>query len=732
MLIWLWAGVAWAEDMEFFTGERGAGEPWRIRAETIAYDAGTHTYTAEGRVEIRQGDRRLTADRVQLNERTKIAVVQGHVVLVAGEDILTGRDGQFNLATRCGELHQARLFIKRNHFHVQSDLIRKTGEHSYYAEAATVTTCDADLPAWSFSTRTLTVVLEGYATGQHTLLRLAGVPVLYSPYGVLPVRTTRQSGLLVPFFSQQRTSGTVVEVPLYWAINNYADSTFYQNVISKRGYMQGVDFRYRGHQDAAGNLRYVYLNDGLNSAPTVNRYWAAGMVNQPLTDDIQFRGTLDRVSDYAYLDNFNYGNLGLNRYSRELLSEMGRDLEQQEVSTRVSTGLLSANLPWANLTGYSRYYQKLRPLDPSPYHRLPGLALRTLTLPLGEWPFSVGLDSSYTHFLQNQNPRQSGQKLDLHPQLMCGLQPLPGLSFQGRAGFRQTLFLMDQRLPGSPPGDHMSRQLFDAKVSLASLWYRDYGRGQATSWYRHSLRPEVTYWNMPRYPARRYPDFDPFDLGWVLPNTRNLPVREGDDPLGGVNAITYGFSSNLLKHWQNPQGQSMIQDLFWFRLTQSVFFNSSSMDLNGNDLPHHRVSDFYGEMELSPLRRLSLGLNMGISPYREGFNRANVQFKFFDAIRNNYISLGYLFLKDFANQFNAAAYIDLLRSVKTWVTYSHTFLTNNKMEQRYGLILQRQCWGISLTYTERPDDQRIGFTIIIPGLADRTAAPPLRTAGDRL
>src|SRR3989304_1692178 len=96
--VWAWAiilflfssGVAGSADLELFKPERLQGGPWWIRAEKITYDTANHLYTAQGRVEIRQGDRRLTADWVQVNEVTKIARMRGNVVLIMGEDIFTG------------------------------------------------------------------------------------------------------------------------------------------------------------------------------------------------------------------------------------------------------------------------------------------------------------------------------------------------------------------------------------------------------------------------------------------------------------------------------------------------------------------------------------------------------------------------------------------------------------------------------------------------------------------
>jgi LPS-assembly protein len=418
--------------------------------------------------------------------------------------------------------------------------------------------------------------------------------------------------------------------------------------------------------------------------------------------------------------------MGLDRYARELSLNFGRDLEQEEVSTRVSSALVSRNLSWANFTAYTRYYERLRTTDPRLFNRLPALSLCTLPLPLADLPLFVGLATSYTYFYQDRG--MDGDRLDFHPQVWLEGQPLTALSLSTRLGFRETLFRVDRSLPQEGLQDgYITRQLFDAKLSAASTWIRDYGRSEdSPGFLRHVLRPEITYWNMPRYEAQRYPRFDPFDLGWVARANRNLPVRDGDDPLGGVNALTYSLSNNFLVRGQNPEGQATVRDLFWFRLSQSAFFNSSSMGLDGTDQPHHRFSDFLGEMEYYPFRQISLGMNLGVSPNKEAFERADFKVTFMDPRRHHYLNVNYIFIKDFAKQINLSTYLDLVPSLKTWLTYGHTFQTNNRLENRYGVVLQRQCWGLVLSYTERPDDKRIGFTFFIPGLGEKQKRSAVR------
>jgi LPS-assembly protein len=407
--------------------------------------------------------------------------------------------------------------------------------------------------------------------------------------------------------------------------------------------------------------------------------------------------------------------------------EFGRDLEQEDVNTRVSNFLLARNFSVANVTLYTRYYEKLLNTDPNLFNRLPGASLHSVPLSLGGLPLYLGLSSSYNYFYQNHG--MTGDRLDFHPNISLQGQPTPGISFGSQVGFRETVFRVDHAVPDGPQEQVIPRQLFDSRVALSGAWAKDYGRGDESSYFfRHILRPEVSYTNLPRFDPHRYPQFDPLDQGWVAQVNRNLPVREGDDPVGGVNALTYGIGNNILWRSQNEQGQTTVRDILWLRLSQTSFYNKSSMGLDGNSVHHHPFSDFWGEMQFYPLRQLVLGSNVGVSPYKEGFDRADFKVTVLDNQRQNYINLNYVYVKDFAKQINVEAYLNLMRSVKTWVTYGHTFETNNQLEKRYSVVLQRECWGVVLSYTDRPNDQRIGFTVFIPGFGQRSS--PIRFPGE--
>ena len=52
-----------------------------------------------------------------------------------------------------------------------------------------------------------------------------------------------------------------MELPFFWAISENADATFYQRYLEKRGYKQGVEFRYFLSPEIFGTLYADYIND---------------------------------------------------------------------------------------------------------------------------------------------------------------------------------------------------------------------------------------------------------------------------------------------------------------------------------------------------------------------------------------------------------------------------------------------------------------------------------------
>jgi len=85
--------------------------------------------------------------------------------------------------------------------------------------------------------------------------------VLYFPYLIFPVKTTRQSGVLFPYLGYSSDKlGFDVEVPVFWAISDSTDATFYQRYMTRGGTNRG---RSSGifSPDTFGTFYADYLDD---------------------------------------------------------------------------------------------------------------------------------------------------------------------------------------------------------------------------------------------------------------------------------------------------------------------------------------------------------------------------------------------------------------------------------------------------------------------------------------
>ena len=89
------------------------------------------TWQANSHVVIWKQDRSITADTVRYNLQTKMAYAEGHVVLTAGSDILTGDYLENDMESEQGYITNGTIFIAKSNYHIQGDRIQKTGPESY-------------------------------------------------------------------------------------------------------------------------------------------------------------------------------------------------------------------------------------------------------------------------------------------------------------------------------------------------------------------------------------------------------------------------------------------------------------------------------------------------------------------------------------------------------------------------------------------------------------------------
>ena len=144
--------------------------PWHIVADEIHYDDTINQYIAKGNVTITKQDKNLSADYVRFDQKNMKAFADGHVIMTAGQDILTGNRMEMDLNAETGTVYNGTIFLQENHFYIKGDTLKKVGKDSYTADKASITSCDGDRPAWKITGRNLKITIEGYAFAKHSAL----------------------------------------------------------------------------------------------------------------------------------------------------------------------------------------------------------------------------------------------------------------------------------------------------------------------------------------------------------------------------------------------------------------------------------------------------------------------------------------------------------------------------------------------------------------------------------
>jgi LPS-assembly protein len=236
--------------------------PVQMTADTLSYDEATGVAVAEGDVELAFGTRSMRADRVRYDSATGEADLSGKVRYKDMDEEFAFDRITINLDSETGVLYNGTIRISSNNYLIASSRIEKTGKSSFLIEKGMLTTCPCDPePDWKFEVRRARVTLDQYAVGKDITFRIRGVPVLWLPWGAFPVKMTRQSGLLLPNFSSNRSRGYTVQVPYYQVINRWSDATVTLDAMSRRGYRPEAEYRFVLNPESEGAIRATMFQD---------------------------------------------------------------------------------------------------------------------------------------------------------------------------------------------------------------------------------------------------------------------------------------------------------------------------------------------------------------------------------------------------------------------------------------------------------------------------------------
>jgi LPS-assembly protein len=412
---------------------------------------------------LTQGPNILKADHATYYRATGWVHLVGNVDIDWSMDRLRAEEAEFDLRNKVGWLKNGEIFVAEQHLYFQGEHIEKHEGDHYSFKKARVTACDDPGEAWSIAMDEGEITLEGYAWLWNPRLLVRDVPTVYSPMAILPVKGKRQSGLLLPEWGTSSRNGFTFNQPIYWAISDEADATFYETWMSDRGLMQGLEFRHTPNTGTKGLWRIDYLNDAIREPtradedsqfqrdglvrPNADRYWVRGKLDTHLLDpNWKAKLDIDWVSDQNYLRDFKIGKTGFAKNRQEFLEEFSRNIANADALERESAAMLSrswdaggvvAKTAWTQNLSY-RNGNKDKDEDPS-VQTLPELHAYLWKDRLFSGPLEFEAGTGATHFWRQYGTQ--GTRVDMYPKVSLPVRA-GNVSVIPTLGLRETAYFI--------------------------------------------------------------------------------------------------------------------------------------------------------------------------------------------------------------------------------------------------------------------------------------------------
>ena len=299
------AGVVGAEDRATLD------EPFEITADRIDYDGVRQLYVATGHVRIEQTARSLIADWVAFSTETLIGVAEGGVELIDGRDVLQAEFMVFDVDSLQGMLFEGGIDTGTQGFKIRAEEMIRTGKNRFQMRDGTFTSCrcpDGERLPWHVRARDADVELGGYGTVKNATFEVLGVPVLWIPWAVFPVKSDRETGLLFPQIEFAGRSGAGGGLPFFWAAHPQLNVTLTPRYYSERGFKGDAELEYVFGERSQGELFVSGLNDSLeepSGATAESRWGVKWLHDQELPSEWRWQTNLNLTSDNFYSDDFN-------------------------------------------------------------------------------------------------------------------------------------------------------------------------------------------------------------------------------------------------------------------------------------------------------------------------------------------------------------------------------------------------------------------------------------------
>ncbi len=686
----------------------GAGSPsnMQLNADRVVQDRQFNEFIAEGSVHAVYGDVEIRCDRLVYRANSSEVQADGNVWLLWSAGSLRGASVNLSLDTLTGVVFDGSFTSSDGDVTFHGAKIEKTGENDYHVEDGKLTSCSCTPPDWSFTGQDMDITVGGYARGVSTAFRLWDVPTLWAPYMIVPVKTDRETGLLIPRVGYSSLRGFQLEQPFFWAISRNADATFTLETSTEERLGGDIDVRYIRTLKSAGEIEARYFQDKNTQEPEVDsngnpisgrvdreRYAIEAFHDEIFSQGVRGKVLVDVLSDTQ-----------VNRDTSDDITARSQQFTQSKAT------ITSSWRRWS-LLGAVRWYEDLQSDANNELQDLPEITLRGIDQPIPGTPIELDMRSDATDFFRREGA--DGLRWDTTPRFFIPIQ-VSHFNLEPSLSPRATVYYADVALNDevtdpvtgktttitSLERKSAGRLLPDADVTLDTTLSRIYLPSSddptATRW-KHEIDPYLEYEWIPEIDQTALPEFDRVDR------------------IAAKSLVTYGVEQTLFS-----------------REGKSGSINSPidvtiehSFDLLNTACPTG-VCPIHGELALSPLSGLSIGAYTDWDPVTGRFADYTLRMGLNDR-RGDRLSSRYRFVDGRIEDVNAGGRVVLWEGTALYGVARYDQLNAEFLEEDGGIHFTApcDCWGFDLWVIDRanPQETKFGIQFNFEGLGSTGQAP---------
>jgi hypothetical protein len=231
-----------------------------LKADRILFRSREGVVEAFGEASVSRGPSELKADSLFYDRQSETVATFGASALSEGQSVTEGLDLKYDLNRRSGRLGAGvTTYVP---WILTGDDMEKIGDSTYLVQDGYFTTCDLDVPHYTFRSTDIKLRQEDVIVASPVVLYFSDIPVFYLPWYVEPATRGRHSGFLRPqigistLILNSGRERNVRDLGYYYVINDYADAAVSADWYAESRFILRVDSRYNMRHSFRGDLHY--------------------------------------------------------------------------------------------------------------------------------------------------------------------------------------------------------------------------------------------------------------------------------------------------------------------------------------------------------------------------------------------------------------------------------------------------------------------------------------------